>query len=129
MYQPVNNWSKIALQSTTQWFVSIPLKLYHLSKAFYRKWLILYISLPGAGYSTLVMDRITATATAVFFQQPRIFQEIFIQERVLFYLFWSSKCNYVIATYYFFFVIVQKRIYGSIYFPSLLYLNFFNTYY
>ena len=89
-------------------------------------------------WSTLVMDRITATATAVnrmlvWQPQPRLFFSTtayilrnFYSRKSLFYLFWSSNCNYVIATYYFF-LIVQKRIYGSIYFSSLLYLNFFNT--
>ena len=88
----------------------------------------MYISLPGAGYSTLVMDRITATATAVFFQQPRIFQEIFIQEKVYFTYF-EIRIVIMSSQLTIFFLIVQKRIYGSIYFSSLLYLNFFNTYY
>ena len=101
----------------------------------------------------LVMDLITATATAVnrmlvwqpqprcgceyhnrnrnrgyFFQQPRIFQEICIQVKVYFTDF-EIRIVIMSSQLLFFFVIVRKRIYGSIYFSSLLYLNFFNTYY
>ena len=62
-----------------------------------------------------------------FFQQPRIFKKKFIQEKV--YFTYAKVRIVIMSSQLFFFVIVQKRIYGSIYFSSLLYLNFFNTYY
>ena len=102
--------------------------------------------------SEVVMDRITATTTAVnrmlawqpqpqcgfeyhnrnhgyFIFNNRVYlKEIFIQEKIYFTYFevWIVIMSSHLTI---FFVIVQKRIYGSIYFSSLSYLNFFNTYY
>ena len=71
----------------------------------------------------------TTTVTAViFFQQPRISWEIFIYEKVYF-TYVEVPIVIMSSQLTIFLVIVQKRIYGSIYFSSFLYLHFFNTYY
>ena len=83
---------------------------------------IIPTEIKNVAYS-LVMDRITATAVnrmlvwqpqlqprcgceyhnrGYFFSTTAYILRNFYLKRSLFYLFWSSNCNYVIATYYFF---------------------------
>ena len=80
----------------------------------------------------------TATAMRLWipWPQPRLFfsTTAYILRNLysiffLFYLCWSSYRNYVIATYYFFFKSGKREFIVEFYFSSLLYLNFFNTYY
>ena len=113
----------------------------------------IYFEVPHQLTSKVVMDRINATATAVncilvcqpqprcgceyhncnrnrgyFFQQLRIFKKKIIQEK-LYFTYFQVRIVIMSSQLTIFFVIVQKRTYGSIYFSSLIYLNFFNTYY